>query len=74
MGLLNFLFGEPAPRTRRFNVEIELPETQYEALMNMIKAVKERENKDFDESKFWSKLVTEWLEKNWGQLLKSWQI
>ncbi|MDO7785823.1 hypothetical protein [Desulforamulus aquiferis] len=69
MGLLNFLFGDPAPRTQRVNVDIELPETQYEALMVLMKAAKEK-NKDFTEGQFWGKVVTEWLEKNWGPTVK----
>lgn len=69
MGLLNFLFGDPAPRIQTIRIEIDLPETQCEALMALMKMAKEK-NEDFTESKFWSKVVTEWLEKNWGPTVK----
>ena len=69
MGLLNFLFGESAPRTKTIKIEIDLPETQCEALMALMRMAKEK-NEDFTESKFWSRVVTEWLEKNWGPTVK----
>lgn len=61
MGLFSFLFTT----NRTLNLTIELPEHQYEALMALFKAVKAKDD-TFTEDKFFSHLVSDWLEKNWG--------
>lgn len=61
MGLLNFLFGSGTTRT----VSFTLPEAQSKALDVLFQAAVEKDP-EFTEEKFYSYLITDWLEKNWG--------
>lgn len=65
MGLLSFLFSSGNTVT----IQIEIERKHYEALQVLVNSAKAHDP-DFDEGKFLSKLIGDWVDKNWGQVVK----